>query len=331
MTEPADAPPVTPAETAAASAQLQALEEMLAAVLIGQRQALRESLITLVAAGHALIEGLPGVGKTLLVRALCAAIAGRFARVQFTPDLMPSDITGHALFDPRSGDFRIRRGPIFTNLLLGDEINRAPAKTQAAMLEAMQEQQVTIEGQSLPLAPPFLVFATQNPIEQEGTYPLPQAQLDRFLVKILMPHPEEEEEIALVRQTTDQRLGDRLDLSAVRPLLDADGLMALQRLAARLRLDEEVLTYGVRLVRAARTWQGVESGPGPRAGIALIRAARAQALIERRDFVIPDDLKTVAPATLRHRIRLTADLEIEGWQPDDLLRDLLDQVPAPRR
>ncbi|MBN2885279.1 MAG: AAA family ATPase, partial [Chromatiaceae bacterium] len=204
MTEPADAPPVTPAETAAASAQLQALEEMLAAVLIGQRQALRESLITLVAAGHALIEGLPGVGKTLLVRALCAAIAGRFARVQFTPDLMPSDITGHALFDPRSGDFRIRRGPIFTNLLLGDEINRAPAKTQAAMLEAMQEQQVTIEGQSLPLAPPFLVFATQNPIEQEGTYPLPQAQLDRFLVKILMPHPEEEEEIALVRQTTDQ-------------------------------------------------------------------------------------------------------------------------------
>ena len=319
-----------PAEVERAATQLMALEATVGQALIGQRQVIRESVVALVAAGHVLLEGLPGVGKTLLVRALAAAVNGRFSRIQFTPDLMPSDITGHAMFDLKSEEFRIRRGPIFCNLLLGDEINRAPAKTQSAMLEAMQEQQVTIEGKALPLAPPFLVVATQNPIEHEGTYPLPQAQLDRFLVKVLIDYPAEAEELALVRQATLDRVGDQLDTSRVEPVLSLDDLLGLQRTAARLRMDESVLGYAVRLVRAARDWQGIETGPGPRASVALVRAARGHALAEGRDFVTPDDVKGMAPSVLRHRLKLTADLEIEGYRPDDILRDLLAGVSAPR-
>ncbi|NEV60572.1 AAA family ATPase [Thiorhodococcus minor] len=313
-----------------ASAKLEALEAMIARAVIGQDQVIRESVVALVAAGHVLLEGLPGVGKTLLVRAMAAALGGRFSRVQFTPDLMPSDVTGHAMFDLKSEEFRIRRGPIFCNLLLGDEINRAPAKTQAAMLEAMQEQQVTIEGRALPLTPPFLVFATQNPIEQEGTYPLPQAQLDRFLLKVFIDYPEESEEIAMVRQATQGRVGDQLDTSRVEQVLSTHELRGIQRLAADLEMDDSILDYAVRLVRAARDWQGIETGPGPRATVALVRAARGHALASGNGFVTPDDVKAMAASVLRHRLKLTADLEIEGYQPDDVLRDLLSAVPAPR-
>jgi MoxR-like ATPase len=214
--------------------------------------------------------------------------------------------------------------------LLGDEINRAPAKTQSAMLEAMQEQQVTIEGEALALEPPFLVLATQNPIEHEGTYPLPRAQLDRFLIKSVMGYPDVAEESAIVRQITAGAVGDRLDLSRVQPIMGPDDLLAIQAAAAALTVDDSVLDYAVRLVRATRDWPGIEHGAGPRAGIALIRAARGHALLAGNGYVIPDDVKRVAAAVLRHRIKPTADVEIEGFDPDQLLAGLLADVPAPR-
>ncbi|MBK1646625.1 AAA family ATPase [Thiocapsa imhoffii] len=326
----APSPPPTAAQVTHCAETLAALEQGIGGVLIGQQRVIRESVVALAAAGHVLLEGVPGVGKTLLVRALAVALGGRFSRIQFTPDLMPSDVTGHAVFDSKSETFRIRRGPIFCNLLLGDEINRAPPKTQAALLEAMQEQQVTIEGASLALTPPFSVFATQNPIEHEGTYPLPRAQLDRFLLKIIVDHPNADDELAMVRQVTHERVGDLLDVSAVVQILNTTDLIALQQVCARLQVADSVLAYAVRLVRAAREWPGIETGPGPRTGIALIRAARAHALVGGRDFVTPDDIKAMAAAVLRHRLTLSADLEMEGLEPDDLMDELLRTVPAPR-
>jgi MoxR-like ATPase len=309
---------------------LQRLEAMIGRALMGQRGLVREVIVGLAAAGHVLLEGLPGVGKTLLVRSLSHAVGGRFSRIQFTPDLMPSDVTGHAMFDVKEESFRIRRGPIFCNLLLGDEINRAPAKTQSAMLEAMQEQQVTIEGQSLALQRPFLVLATQNPIEQEGTYPLPQAQLDRFLLKVFIDYPAAEDEVRIVRQVTTGHVGDALDISRVEKVMEPADVLEVQAVTAGLPLDDSVLDYAVRIVRATRDWQGIETGASPRAGIALVRAARGHGLLSGKGFVTPDDVKAIAPAVLRHRVKLTADLEIEGYRPDDVLTDLLANVAAPR-
>jgi MoxR-like ATPase len=311
--------------------QLTALEAEVGRAVLGQRTVIRELIVALIAAGHVLLEGLPGVGKTLLVRALARAVGGRYGRIQFTPDLMPAGVTGHAVFDMKNEQFRVRRGPIFCNLLLGDEINRAPAKTQSAMLEAMQEQQVTIEGDALPLEPPFLVFATQNPIEHEGTYPLPQAQLDRFLIKASIDYPDAAAEAAVVRQVTDGAPGDRLDLSRVFQVLSPSELLTLQAIAAMLLIDDEVLDYAVRIVRATRDWSGIQLGAGPRATVALVRAARAHALLSGRGYVIPDDVKTMVHAVLRHRIMLGADLEIDGVTPDDVLAELARNVPAPRR
>jgi MoxR-like ATPase len=307
------------------------LESEIAKAVVGQSRVIREVMLALFSAGHVLVEGVPGLGKTLLVRSLAAAVQGEFSRIQFTPDLMPSDISGHILFDMKSENFRVRKGPVFCNLLLADEINRSPAKTQSALLEAMQEQQVTIEGSTFPLQPPFLVLATQNPIEQEGTYPLPQAQLDRFLLKVLIDYPEEAEEQRLVHQVTFGSVADQLDTSAVRPLMKSSEIPLLQRHVAELQMDEQIVNYAVRLVRAARDWNGIEAGPGPRGSISLLRAARAEAFLQQRDFVTPDDIKTAALPVLRHRIRLSTDLEIEGYQPDDVLRDLLDNIPAPRQ
>ena len=319
-----------PAAVEEAAGQLAAIETSVGRALLGQRQVVREVVVALVAAGHVLVEGLPGLGKTLLVRALAQAVGGRFGRIQFTPDLMPSDITGHAMFDIKAERFHIRRGPVFCNLLLGDEINRAPAKTQAALLEAMQEQQVTIEGHALPLEPPFLVLATQNPIEQEGTYPLPQAQLDRFLLKVYIDYPSLAEEVAVVRQVTAGSIGDALDTSRVETVLTPADLIRIQQVAAGLTLDEAILDYAVRIVRATRDWNGLESSAGPRASVALVRAARGHALASGNAFVTPDDVKAMAPAVLRHRIKLGADMEIEGYRPDEVLADLLADVPAPR-
>ncbi|MES9963245.1 MAG: MoxR family ATPase [Candidatus Sedimenticola sp. 20ELBAFRAG] len=306
------------------------LEQEIGRAMIGQKQVIRDATIALLAGGHVLVEGVPGLGKTLLVRSLAAAIGGAFNRVQFTPDLMPSDISGHIMFDMKSDSFRVRKGPVFCNFLLADEINRAPAKTQSALLEVMQEQQVTIEGQSFQLKLPFLVLATQNPIEQEGTYPLPQAQLDRFLVKVFIDYPSEQDEHLMVQQVTDDAVGDKLDVTAVNEVLQPDEIESLQAYTAQLEVDKQIIAYAVRITRATREWSGIENGSGPRGSISLLRAARANAVLEGRRFVTPDDVKAVSLPVLRHRVKLTADLEIEGYQPDDVLADILQNVDAPR-
>ncbi|MES9861067.1 MAG: MoxR family ATPase [Candidatus Thiodiazotropha sp. LLP2] len=312
-------------------ARARELENEIARAVIGQKQVVHEVVLALFSAGHVLVEGVPGLGKTLLVRSLSAAIQGEFSRIQFTPDLMPSDISGHIMFDMKSENFRVRKGPVFCNLLLADEINRSPVKTQSALLEAMQEQQVTIEGRTFPLTAPFLVLATQNPIEQEGTYPLPQAQLDRFLLKVFIDYPDEANEQAMVSQVTQGMVGDQLDTSAIRPLLKAEEIPQIQIHVAGLKIDEQIINYAVRLVRAAREWNGIEAGPGPRGTISLLRAARAEAFLQDRDYVTPDDVKAAALPVLRHRVRLSTDLEIEGYRAEDVLNDLLDNIAAPRK
>jgi len=309
---------------------VQRIRTEVARAVVGQQEVIEQSIIAMLAAGHVLIEGVPGLGKTLLVQALAKTFEGRFTRIQFTPDLMPSDVTGHAIYDMKSEEFRIRKGPVFTNLLLADEINRAPAKTQAALLEVMQEQQVTIEGRPFTVSLPFMTLATQNPVEQEGTYPLPEAQLDRFLLKIHIDYPSQEEEANLVKQVTSAKIGESLDVSAVNTIIKPEKILTLRRIVANLQIDERVYDYVVKIVRTTRTWPGVSLGAGPRGCIALIRAARAAALLAGRDFVVPDDVKDIALATLRHRLTLAPELEIEGHDIDTVLKAVLNQVEAPR-
>ena len=299
-------------------------------VVAGQQDVIDQAITGLVSGGHVLVEGVPGLGKTLLVKALAKTIGGSFARIQFTPDLMPSDVTGHTLYDPSSGKFATRKGPVFAHFVIADEINRAPAKTQAALLEVMQEAQVTIEGESHVLPQPFMVFATQNPIEHEGTYPLPDAQLDRFLLNARIGYPSAEDEIALTRQVTSATVGDRLSVDAVNTVLDPARVAELQALAASLTVDDAVLGYAVKLARATRDNQGFSRGAGPRASIALVRCARARALMSGRTFATPDDVKAVALAVMRHRVAVAPELEIEGRDADSVLAEMLAQVEAPR-
>ena len=313
-----------------ASQLAQALRAELRKAVIGQSAVIDDVLTALLAGGHVLVEGVPGLGKTLLVRALARCFGGEFARIQFTPDLMPSDVTGHAVYDMQSEQFKLRKGPVFTNLLLADEINRAPAKTQAALLEVMQERQVTLEGRALPVQLPFMVLATMYPIVQEGTYPVPEAELDRFMLKLRMDYPQQDEELNMVRQVTRSAKADMLEVSPLRTLLQAKDVLALQKIASDLPLDDQVLDYAVRLARATRSWPGLAMGAGPRASIALVRGARARALLRGGDFVLPDDIKSCALAVLRHRVRLAPELDIEGLSVDQVLQQLLDQVPAPR-
>jgi MoxR-like ATPase len=321
----------TPEQFSQAAELAAAMRAEVGKALVGQKEAVDAVLVALLAGGHVLIEGVPGLGKTLLVRALARTFGGSFGRIQFTPDLMPADVTGHTLYDPKNQVFTARRGPVFVNLLLADEINRAPAKTQAALLEVMQEGQVTIEGAAHLLEPPFMVLATQNPIEQEGTYALPEAQLDRFLLKVRIDYPSQAEEAAMVRQVITGKVGDRLDVDAVAELVKPATVVALQRIAASLRMDDAVLDYAVRLVRATRNWAGVVAGAGPRGGISLMRAARGAALLEGRDYVTPDDVKKMALPALRHRIRPAPELELEGRDNDAILNGLLEKIDAPRQ
>ncbi|WP_370451328.1 AAA family ATPase [Lysobacter sp. N42] len=306
------------------------LREAVGAAFIGQAQTLEQILVALLAGGHVLIEGVPGLGKTLLVRALAQALDCGFARVQFTPDLMPSDISGHAVWDPKTETFSIRRGPVFTNLLLADEINRAPAKTQAALLEAMAERQVTIEGQSFELPPPFMALATQNPLEHEGTYPLPEAQLDRFLLKVLIGYPGLADERRMVADVS-RGAASTFDLSRVPRVMGPEELVAMQAATAQLHVDDAVIDYAVRIAAATRDWAGIALGAGPRGSIALVRCARAQAVLAGRDFVTPDDVREIALPALRHRILLAPELQLEGQSTDTVLRALLARVDAPQQ
>jgi MoxR-like ATPase len=323
------------AETQAAVATITSgarrVREALGRVIVGQSEAIDLALVTLLAGGHALIEGVPGVGKTLLVKTLARAVAGEFQRIQFTPDLMPADITGTSVFDLKTQQFRLVRGPIFTNFLLADEINRAPAKTQSALLEAMQERQVTIDRETCALPPVFVVFATQNPIEHQGTYPLPEAQKDRFLVKIRMGYPAAEDENELARMVAGGEAPERRLAEELRaPILQPGELAEWRAATARVRVSEAISTYIVNLVRQTRQHAAVWVGAGPRATLALLSAARALAGLEERDFVLPEDVKTLAGPVLEHRMLLRPEFEMEGVEIREVINAVLEAVQVPR-
>jgi len=301
------------------------LDEVERAV-VGKRDALELVLLGMLADGHVLIEDFPGLAKTLTARAFSQVTSIGFTRVQFTPDLMPSDVTGSSIFNQREGDFEFRPGPIFTNLLLADEINRAPPKTQAALLEAMQERQVTIEGTTYPLAPPFLVLATQNPIEYEGTYPLPEAQLDRFLLRIGVGYPDRDEEWEVL----ERRLERQVDEVELREVVDREELLEMKRAVEDVHVDRSVGLYMVDLVVATRTANGVQVGASPRGSLALLKLSRCRAAVRGRDYVIPDDVKAVAVPALAHRLSLRPELWVQRLRPDDIVIGLLDEVPTPR-
>ena len=297
-------------------------------VFIGQDDVLDQVLAAFLAGGHVLVEGKPGLGKTHLILALARTFGGQFRRIQFTPDLMPSDVTGHTLYDMSAQEFRVRKGPVFTNLLLADEINRAPAKTQAALLEVMQEWQVTIDGESHKLSPPFMTLATQNPIEQEGTYPLPEAQLDRFLMKVLIDYPQLGEEERIVNDLLNRgglKVSDLAQVCSVADVLD------LQCAVGALQIVPEVLNYAVRLTRATRSAQGISLGAGTRGAISLVRVGKAFAAMAGRDFVTPDDIKTAALPVLRHRVAIAPELAISGQTVDQALEGIIRSTEAPRR
>jgi len=302
--------------------------EALRRVVLGQEAATREVLICLLARGHILLEGVPGIAKTLLVRTLALALDARFVRIQFTPDLMPADITGITLLTG-THEFAFRPGPVFADLVLADEINRAPAKTQAALLEAMQERTVTVDGKSHPLSPTFTVFATQNPIEFEGTYPLPEAELDRFMVKVQVGYPSAPVEQGILTRYVEGFEADRTETYGVTPVIDAEGLERLRQVVDAVRVEPRITGYITSIVRATREAASLTLGASPRAGVALFKAARAAALLEERDFVIPDDVKLLAPAVLRHRVSVAPELELEGVTADQALKAILDKTEAP--
>lgn len=311
--------------TTSLSNTFQALEQRVARRVVGQPQALKLAFTCLLCGGHALLQGVPGVAKTLLVHSLASCLGMRFGRIQFTPDLMPSDITGSPIYHAESTEFRFRPGPIFTDLLLGDEINRAPAKTQAAMLEAMQELSVTVDGQAHPLGACFSVFATQNPVEQAGTYPLPEAELDRFLFRIDMGYPAEHDELLMLQ--THHRGETEAAESA--PLLSQEELLLARRRVAAVSVREEVLGYALQLVRATRDDPHLTVGGSPRAGLWLVRAAKAVAALAGRDYVIPEDVQEVWLPVFRHRVVLDPSAEVDGMTSDEALAQVLSRVAVP--
>jgi MoxR-like ATPase len=299
-------------------------------VVIGQDATFDLMLVSLLCEGHVLIEGVPGTAKTLLARTFAASLSLEFNRIQFTPDLMPGDVIGTNLFNFQTNQFVLTQGPIFTDLLLADEINRTPPKTQAALLQAMQERSVSIDGKTYGLSPAFMVIATQNPIEQEGTYPLPEAQLDRFLFKILVRYPERDEEREIVARHGHRTAMPRIEDFQVGPVVDKGGLMAVRRFIQSIALGGEIVDYIVDLVRATRERPALLHGASPRSATMLATASRAHAAVAGRGYVIPDDVKSLALPTLRHRVVLAPGAEIEGLTTDSVIRQLLEQVPAPR-
>ncbi|MDB4950597.1 MAG: moxR3 [Gemmatimonadetes bacterium] len=304
--------------------------EQLSGVVLGQEAVLRQMLVALLAGGHALLEGVPGTAKTLAIRALAMSMELRFGRVQFTPDLMPTDLVGVNMLDEMRHEFVYHPGPIFADVLLADEINRAPAKTQAALLEAMAERQVTVDGKTRALPPAFTVFASQNPVEYEGTYPLPEAQLDRFLLKISIGYPDADSERGILDRYAGGFSAERADTFGVRTLLAAGELAGLRAAVAAVHVEPSVRDYVTRIVRATREEPSFSLGASPRAGVALFLASRAEAFLNERDFVTPDDVKSLAKPVLRHRVVLTPEAEVEGQTVDDRLDGLLHTLPAPR-
>ena len=298
--------------------------------VVGQDEAIENALAGLLADGHILLEGVPGTAKTLLVRALAAAVSGEFKRIQFTPDLMPSDITGTRIFDQQAMEFVFKPGPLFTGLLLADEINRTPPKTQAALLEAMQEHRVTVDGETHSLPSVFMVFATQNPIEFEGTYPLPEAQLDRFLLKILVSYPPIEAEQTVLKRYHQGFNANDLVSAGVKAVADVAAIERCRALIKQVRVEEAMFLYITRLVGATRDHRQLVLGASPRASIALLSVGKALAAMRGRDFLIPDDIKAIAPATLRHRLLLRPEAEIEGVSADRVIESILDGLEVPR-
>ncbi|MFF3559165.1 AAA family ATPase [Streptomyces sp. NPDC002574] len=313
-----------------ARASLEALRTEIAKAVVGQDPAVTGLVVALLCRGHVLLEGVPGVAKTLLVRALAASLQLETKRVQFTPDLMPGDITGSLIYDARTAEFSFQAGPVFTNLLLADEINRTPPKTQASLLEAMEERQVTVDGIPRPLPEPFLVAATQNPVEYEGTYPLPEAQLDRFLLKLVLPLPSRETEIDVLTRHADGFNPRDLHSAGIRPVAGPADLEAARAAVAKTSLSPDITAYIVDICRATRESPSLALGVSPRGATALLATARAWAWLTGRDYVTPDDVKALALPTLRHRIQLRPEAEMEGTTPDSVITSVLAHVPVPR-
>ena len=326
----APAVPAAPSEDDRLRGALAGVRAEVAKAVVGQDAAVTSLLIALLCRGHVLLEGVPGVAKTLLVRTLSAALDLDTSRVQFTPDLMPGDVTGSLVYDARSAEFSFREGPVFTNLMLADEINRTPPKTQASLLEAMEERQVSVDGTPRPLPEPFLVIATQNPVEYEGTYPLPEAQLDRFLLKVMLPIPERDQEIEVLRRHAAGFSPRDLAGAGVRPVADRAVLDAARDRVARVQVAPEILAYAVDLCRATRMSPSLSLGVSPRGATALLATARAWAWLSGRDYVTPDDVKALAHPTLRHRVQVRPEAELEGVTPETVLSTVLANVPVPR-
>jgi MoxR-like ATPase len=312
------------------SSRVDRIREALGGIVVGQQRVIDEILTALFTGGHVLLEGVPGVAKTLIARGIAAAAGLEFRRIQFTPDLMPADIVGTNVFEFQSGRFRLQKGPVFTQVLLADEINRTPPKTQAALLEAMAEGQVTIDGTTHELAEPYFVMATQNPLEHEGTYPLPEAQLDRFLMKVLVGYPSDDEEVLIYRRFLDGTLHLLPRQVGLEPVLTAEDVAAARRTLGRIHVEEGILIYVRKLVEATRESRHLSFGASPRAGMALIACARTHAALDGRDYVIPDDIKRMAAPVLRHRLLPTPEAELEGRDAEGILVSLLDEVEVPR-
>lgn len=297
-------------------------------IIVGQDEMVRLIITALLADGHVLIEGVPGVAKTLTAKLVARAVDAGFSRVQFTPDLMPSDVLGTPVFNPRDAVFEFKKGPVFSNIILVDEINRAPAKTQSALLEIMEERQATVDGKTYSMANPFMVLATQNPVEQEGTYRLPEAQLDRFLFKIMVPYPTETEEMTILSQF--HQMGNATALDMVKPVLSGAQIISLRHLIKTLLIEEKLLQFIARLVHQTRNNKSVYLGASPRASLSIMNASKAMAAIQGRDFVTPEDILAIAPAVLRHRIILSPDKEMEGVTEDDVIKQIIQGMDVPR-